>query len=233
VYKLWNPSIFPQFSGPAFHDMIRTMMKCQKRWPQSPVSKLPDDCLFYIFNMCHWNWAGDNLDQIRRYKKSMLSRLSSISIQNGSHCKGSEQSNRYIDDNTLKSDGTSNRDITVKQMEEIEFHTSDEDEEYEEHEEDEEYEEDEAYESEEEERNSDDDDEEESDEDDDGYQDHRGSSSFFFQIFDDLADPIDDQVMADTARNFHENQRRLWFRTHFLQFAAAPRSQDGSDEDED
>merc|ERR1712013_617817 len=34
------------------------MFMCQRRW-ESPVSMLPDECLFYILHMCRWDWFDD------------------------------------------------------------------------------------------------------------------------------------------------------------------------------
>ena len=144
------------------------------------------------------------MDQIRRHKRSILVPLSS-----------SEDANGITDPDVYPNSGvlTTCNDRQSSQLD-------DEEEEDEEENEDEEEEEEE---NEDDQDEDEDDEEEEEDEDDDGYQDHRGSSSFSFQIFDDLADPLDDQVMAESARTFLENQRRIWFRTQFLQYAAAPR----------
>jgi len=208
--------------------MVRTMMKCQKRWPHCPVSKLPDDCLFYIFNMCHWNWAGDSLDQIRRHKRSMVARsCSSPSTNNPTGQDSGNSTGAEI----IKQAESNEQSQCNNDYDDDEDDVEDDDEEDDDA--DVEEDDDEEFEEDEEEQDSEDDEEESDDDDDDGYQDHRGSSSFFFQIFDDLADPLDDEAMAETARNFLENQRRLWFRTQFLQYAAAPRVQVHDDDEND
>lgn len=52
VYKLWNPQVQPKF-GNHFQDGARLLFLCQRRW-ESPLSMLPDECIFYILNMCRW-----------------------------------------------------------------------------------------------------------------------------------------------------------------------------------
>jgi hypothetical protein len=58
VYKLWNPQVQPKFGG-NFQDGARALFLCQRRW-ESPWSKLPDECIFYILNMCRWDWFHDD-----------------------------------------------------------------------------------------------------------------------------------------------------------------------------
>eukprot|EP00816_Leptocylindrus_hargravesii_P002383 CAMPEP_0196802042 /NCGR_PEP_ID=MMETSP1362-20130617/1766_1 /TAXON_ID=163516 /ORGANISM="Leptocylindrus danicus, Strain CCMP1856" /LENGTH=336 /DNA_ID=CAMNT_0042173249 /DNA_START=76 /DNA_END=1086 /DNA_ORIENTATION=- len=57
VYKLWNPENCTAF-GDKFQGMTRTLFMCQRRW-ESPMSRLPDECIFYILNLCRWDWAND------------------------------------------------------------------------------------------------------------------------------------------------------------------------------
>jgi hypothetical protein len=226
VYKLWSPNIFRQFSGPSFQKMVRTIMTCQKRWPTCPVSRLPDDCIFYILMMCRWDWAGDTQDEIRRHKRILLQSASvqdiSTNTQTTPHSDPSdrlgrqESSSNYGDANVLY-DGA-DRDSEDECDDEEDDDDDDDDSEGET--------------NDDESENEDDESDDVSDEDDDGYVDHRGSSSFYFQIFDDLADPSDDKVMADTARSFYENQRRAWLRTQFLQYAA-PRGREEEEEEDD
>jgi hypothetical protein len=56
VYKLWNPQIHKDF-GNAFDQMVMTLLLCQRQ-TESPISMLPDDCLYYILNMCGYSWAA-------------------------------------------------------------------------------------------------------------------------------------------------------------------------------
>lgn len=41
---------------------------CQRR-DESPFSKLPDECVYYIMNMCRWDWVGDSSDEMRRAQR--------------------------------------------------------------------------------------------------------------------------------------------------------------------
>ena len=64
VYKLWNPQVQPKFGG-NFQDGARALFLCQRRW-ESPMSKLPDECIFYILNICRWDWFNDDVESMRR-----------------------------------------------------------------------------------------------------------------------------------------------------------------------
>ena len=52
TYKLWNPQVQPKF-GSNFQTGSRALFLCQRRW-ESPFSMLPDECIYYILNMCRW-----------------------------------------------------------------------------------------------------------------------------------------------------------------------------------
>mmetsp|Transcript_19877 Transcript_19877/g.30702 ORF Transcript_19877/g.30702 Transcript_19877/m.30702 type:complete len:474 (-) Transcript_19877:171-1592(-) len=70
VYKLWNPMTAHRF-GSQFQSLVRTLFLCQRNW-DSPLSMLPDDCIFYILNMCRWDWAGDadqHMKDLKRRRK--------------------------------------------------------------------------------------------------------------------------------------------------------------------
>jgi len=67
VYKLWNPIEYNNFGG-KFRTTVRTMFACQRRM-ESPVSRLPDDVIYYILNMCRWDWAGDGYEACLEHKK--------------------------------------------------------------------------------------------------------------------------------------------------------------------
>lgn len=71
VYKLWNPEVQPKF-GRYFQDGSRSLFLCQRRW-ESPFSMLPDEAIFYILNMCRWDWFEDNdvtMKERRRREKA-------------------------------------------------------------------------------------------------------------------------------------------------------------------
>lgn len=67
VYKLWNPSENLSF-GSSFRTAARILFMCQRR-VESPFSKLPDDCLFFILNMMRWDWVNDTSVEMRREQK--------------------------------------------------------------------------------------------------------------------------------------------------------------------
>jgi hypothetical protein len=56
-FALWNPCEYAKF-GPKFKAMALTLFKCQRR-PGCALGVLNDQCLFYILNMCRWDWADD------------------------------------------------------------------------------------------------------------------------------------------------------------------------------
>mmetsp|Transcript_43757 Transcript_43757/g.74699 ORF Transcript_43757/g.74699 Transcript_43757/m.74699 type:complete len:402 (+) Transcript_43757:108-1313(+) len=66
-YRLWNPSKNLSFGG-NFRCAARTLFMCQRR-QESPFSKLPDDCLFYILHMMRWDWVDDTSGDLRREQK--------------------------------------------------------------------------------------------------------------------------------------------------------------------
>jgi len=58
VYKLWNPVVHRDF-GSKFQKIVRVLFMCQRRY-ECQFSRLPDDVIFYIVNMCRWDWANDD-----------------------------------------------------------------------------------------------------------------------------------------------------------------------------
>jgi len=71
VYKLWNPEVQPKF-GSWFQNGARTLALCQRR-RESPLSLLPDEAIFYILNMCRWDWFDDSNGTMKdRRKREML-----------------------------------------------------------------------------------------------------------------------------------------------------------------
>ena len=73
VYKLWNPQMQPKF-GNHFQDGARALFLCQRRW-ESPLSKLPDECIFYILNMCRWDWFQDNASDMKERRRKEKNRI--------------------------------------------------------------------------------------------------------------------------------------------------------------
>jgi hypothetical protein len=79
VYKLWNPEVQPKF-GSCFQDGARALMLSQRRW-ESPVSMLPDEAVFYILNMCRWDWFDDSSNTMKDRKKREKFRKQLLSVQ--------------------------------------------------------------------------------------------------------------------------------------------------------
>ena len=68
VYKLWNPEVQSTKFGCNFQSAVRTLLLCQRRW-ESPFSLLPDEAVFYILNMCRWDWFHDNSKTMKDRRK--------------------------------------------------------------------------------------------------------------------------------------------------------------------
>ena len=64
IYKLWNPKEHLIF-GSSFQTLALQLFACQRR-AESPINRLPDDCIFYILNMCKWDWVGDDLKGMKK-----------------------------------------------------------------------------------------------------------------------------------------------------------------------
>ena len=64
IYKLWNPEMHGRF-GHHFQRTVQLLLACQRR-TESPVSLLPDECLYYILNMCRWDWFQDTAEEMSR-----------------------------------------------------------------------------------------------------------------------------------------------------------------------
>jgi hypothetical protein len=82
VYKLWNPEVQPQF-GSNFQNGARAILLCQRRW-ESPWSMLPDECVYYVLNMCRWDWFDDNsrtMKERKRREKVRLQKLALVAMQ--------------------------------------------------------------------------------------------------------------------------------------------------------
>jgi hypothetical protein len=55
---------------------------CQRRW-ESQWSILPDECVFYILNMCRWDWFNDDSDSMlnRRRRERAKQRHRALVLQ--------------------------------------------------------------------------------------------------------------------------------------------------------
>lgn len=79
VFKLWNPQVQPKF-GHNFQDGARALFLSQRRW-ESPWSKLPDECIFYILNMCRWDWFDDGVDDMKQRRKREKAKLQQMKLE--------------------------------------------------------------------------------------------------------------------------------------------------------
>jgi len=64
VYKLWNPDLNVRM-GDSFRSAVEAVLGCRHR-SESPWSLLPDECVYYVLNMCHWSWFGDDEASMKR-----------------------------------------------------------------------------------------------------------------------------------------------------------------------
>jgi hypothetical protein len=78
VYKLWNPQVQPKFGG-NFQDGARALFLCQRRW-ESPMSRLPDECIYYILNMCRWDWFHDDADTMKLRRKREKAKMQKLEV---------------------------------------------------------------------------------------------------------------------------------------------------------
>jgi len=228
VYKLWNPEVQPKF-GSRFQDGARTLALCQRRW-ESPFSTLPDEAIFYILNMCRWDWFDDNINALKdrrrrekrrkeqeeQQKKSPTITAGCSTIQNNIHdVKSSEPVVNSGQCNYIQSLESSNVSVDGTNMYSVEREEEDHNEQY-------------TYMSVETEGNEDLDTEEfetdDSSEDDDYHRANRGHFSFKYPSSDD----------EETGKSMHNLQRDDWFRhqfarVHVLRALASMEDQDISE----
>eukprot|EP00563_Minutocellus_polymorphus_P015366 CAMPEP_0181055206 /NCGR_PEP_ID=MMETSP1070-20121207/19082_1 /TAXON_ID=265543 /ORGANISM="Minutocellus polymorphus, Strain NH13" /LENGTH=534 /DNA_ID=CAMNT_0023134515 /DNA_START=534 /DNA_END=2135 /DNA_ORIENTATION=+ len=69
VYRLWNPAEHLSF-GSRFQRLALTLFGCQRRL-ESPLCRLSDDIVFYILNMCKWDWARDDFEELAGEQKKL------------------------------------------------------------------------------------------------------------------------------------------------------------------
>ena len=75
LYKLWNPERHNLF-GTNFHKAAEGVLSLQRR-SESPMSLLPDECVYYILNMCRWDWFDDDGRDLKRRARLRKQRGSS------------------------------------------------------------------------------------------------------------------------------------------------------------
>jgi hypothetical protein len=63
VYKLWQPDLNVMY-GDRFRRVAMRLLACQRR-PDNPMPVLPDECVFFVLNMCRWDWFDDTSDHLK------------------------------------------------------------------------------------------------------------------------------------------------------------------------
>lgn len=233
VYKLWNPSEHLSF-GKQFRRLTTELLMCQRRW-ESPFSMLSDDCIFYILNMCRWDWMNDSFNELRSHKKRLKQMAATSSKDGAKDIQTSKESQSGNTTEGFKCHSTNlchQRLLNNREQENrgLFYSESEEEEEYEEEDEDDDDDE-EEYDDEDDDDEEEDDDDEES-EPDDGYDDHRGSSAFQFFYYDDLGSSEEERE-AEAFRERQERRRLLWMRAHFGHQILTILNRDNDMEDED
>ena len=67
-FQLWQPVLTVSTYGPAFRTAVQTLLACQRR-VESNVALLPDECLYYILNMCKWDWFDDTTTALKEQRR--------------------------------------------------------------------------------------------------------------------------------------------------------------------
>jgi hypothetical protein len=195
VFKLWNPSEHLSFGG-NFRGITRVLFMAQRRW-ESTFSMLSDDCIFYILNMCRWDWMKDTFDGVRGHKK----RLRDLDADNNDDNteRDDDESEEVNDDNVAAvaveaNDADTERDDEIENAlpNEVEIAAAEESSDDSDHVES---------------------DVEESDGDDDGGDD-RGGSTFQYTYYDDAGSSGEERE-AEALRDRQERRRQMWIRAHF------------------
>lgn len=195
AYKLWNPSENLSFGG-NFRNLAKVLFMCQRRW-ESSLSMLSDDCIFYILNMCRWDWMGDDFDGLRLHRKS-INLLEAARTNNANDENNGDGENEEMV--AIEENAEEENDALGIESETQNEGVSDE------------------IEMEEEEEASYDSDyagsDGENSDTDDGYDDHRGSSTFQYFYYDDCGSS-DEEREVEAQRERRERTRLLWLRNHF------------------
>ena len=100
IYQLWQPTKQLQLKFPlTFQDGARMLFLCQRRF-ESPFSLLPDECIFYILNMCKYNWFQYdpiNRVKVRRKKRDKKIDNTTTSTASSTAATGSSSSDGCCD----------------------------------------------------------------------------------------------------------------------------------------
>jgi hypothetical protein len=228
VYKLWNPEVHPKFGG-RFQEGARALLMCQRRWG-SPWSILPDECVYYILNMCRWDWFNDSSDSMKERRKAERAVKKHRALMSEQSTASSAEDDHSMEDTKPSASETCCARVTRSQARAARDNVDGQDGDIEVEEEMEEENvnmegvEEEMDFDENEEDNDDDDDDDEDDDNDDGDDDGDDSDDWSdtedqyhtanrrqFRFFNVDSDDEDD----DANRGSAENQRQDWIRRQF------------------
>lgn len=120
TFQLWNPEKHTLF-GRSFDKGVLAMLLAQ-RADECQVSRLPDECIYYIMNMCKWDWFDDNGHGLKaRYR--VRKRRASAVLGTGSDAM-EEGSQEHIDEDA--DDDVEDEDMDVEEDDDDENEEADE-----------------------------------------------------------------------------------------------------------
>lgn len=214
VYKLWNPHEYKNFAGDKFRQSVRTIFAGQRRW-ESPLSRLPDDVIYYILNMCRWDWSGDGyedcLDHKKKCRKENYLRKATVPLNALEGEVDTKQIGAESTGNETITCGSSTKSASVAQDNQTTTDSDDKANDNTGDDNDDEYKES-GDSSSESESNSD------SDSDIESYHgDHTNSDTFYFTNADDCLSS-DDEIVAAQKRAREEGRRRWMRHSHGIIF---------------
>lgn len=198
-YQLWQPALTATKYGPAFRAAVRTLLGCQRR-VESPVALLPDEAVYYILNMCRWDWWNDASVQLQAQRRRL--RRTAHEEAETTRAPSAEAPHRMV--------ANQSQPMELSQHDTQDSHSSDDanegmDEDTEDEEEEEWREEDE---DEGEER------EEDSDSDESAWENGYRADTHVF-AFRDVSSDEDSEGESDEDPEAAAAERQAWFRRHF------------------
>ena len=227
VYRLWNPTEHFSF-GSRFQRLALTLFGCQRR-SESPLCRLSDDILFYILNMCKWDWARDDFEElvgeqkklrkVRRRREALLAATAAASVSSDADvpANAKDDSNCVATNDDAEEDDRKPAAIVSPEVGSTIPHRrifSDDEMRIDSEEEDEdEYG---GEDSDDEDDNSDEDDDSD-DYDSDDYDDYRGMNPAVFHYRDYEEEDSEDEAAINEEQRLRdaEARRRSWMRSQF------------------
>lgn len=79
VYKLWQPDLNVRY-GDNFRRSAMRLLACQRK-AGSGAPALPDECVYYILNMCRWDWFNDSPAEMKVRRRVLRGRLRRLEMQ--------------------------------------------------------------------------------------------------------------------------------------------------------